>query len=94
MSLNYFTQYKCENFNNFKDDLIKLIYEDKNGKSDKSIFKTDFVGDDDFKGSIRAMTVKPWDLEMVELTDDEIHQNRKKIKIEFSLQRELCDNVD
>ena len=42
MSLNYFTQYKCENFNNFKNDLIKLIYEDENGKSDKSIYKTDY----------------------------------------------------
>lgn len=53
----------------------------------ESIFKSNFVGDDDFKGSIRAMTVKPWDLEMLELTDDELHDNRKKIKIEFSLQK-------
>tara|TARA_A100001015_G_C14572431_1_gene549650 strand:- start:66 stop:554 length:489 start_codon:yes stop_codon:yes gene_type:complete len=42
MSLNYFTKYKCENFFDFQDDLIKLIYEDKNGKSDNNIFKTSY----------------------------------------------------
>ena len=42
MSSNYFTKYKCESFNDIKKDLIQLIYKDKNGKSDKSISKTDY----------------------------------------------------
>ncbi|MHA2393558.1 MAG: tRNA pseudouridine(13) synthase TruD [Promethearchaeota archaeon] len=52
---------------------------------DESIFQRDFDINNEFKGSIRAMTVRPTDLKMIELTDDELNTGREKMKIEFSL---------
>ena len=46
MQSNYFTIYKSENFFDFQEDLIKLIYDDKNGKSKDKIFKTDYFSKD------------------------------------------------
>ena len=42
MQSNYFTIYKSKNFFDFQEDLIKLIYDDKNGRSHNKIFKTDY----------------------------------------------------
>jgi tRNA pseudouridine13 synthase len=59
----------------------------KEEKISDTIFQSEFVDESEFKGSIRAMSVKPWDLEMVELSEDDLFKDRKKIKIEFSLQK-------
>ena len=69
--------------------LIKYIYEEvaKSDRIDKNIFYSKYINGSEFKGSIRAMTVKPSGLKMVELTDDELYHGKKKIKIEFSLQK-------
>ncbi|GAF98901.1 unnamed protein product [marine sediment metagenome] len=69
--------------------LMKYIYEDvaKSDRIDNNIFYSKYINESEFKGSIRAMTVKPSGLKMVELTDDELYHGKKKIKIEFSLQK-------
>ena len=59
----------------------------KKEKINEDFFKSELVDENKFKGSIRAMTVKPWDLKMLELTEDNLNNERKKIKIEFSLQK-------
>lgn len=51
------------------------------------VFKSELVNENEFKGSIRAITVKPWDLEMIELTEDDLYQGRKKVKFNFSLRK-------
>ena len=58
----------------------------KEGISD-DIFKSGIGNKDEFKGSIRAMTVKPRDLSMIELSEDDLYREKMKIKIEFSLQK-------
>ena len=58
----------------------------KEGISD-DIFKSGIGTKDEFKGSIRAMTVKPRDLSMIELSEDDLYREKMKIKIEFSLQK-------
>jgi len=69
--------------------LMKYIYEEvvKSDQINKNIFYSKYINGSEFKGSIRAMTVKPIGLKMVELTDDELNHGKKKIKIEFSLQK-------
>ncbi|MGM0470573.1 MAG: tRNA pseudouridine(13) synthase TruD, partial [Promethearchaeati archaeon] len=52
-----------------------------------NIFNSHFLDKYDLKGSIRAQTVKPIGLELVEYLDDEIYPENKKIKIEFSLNK-------
>jgi len=42
MSLNYLNVYSVNNFYDIKNELIKLIDEDKNGKNQDDIFKTDY----------------------------------------------------
>ena len=54
---------------------------------DENIFHSKFVDESEFKGSIRAVTVKPSNLKMLEHKDDEYYQGKNKIKIEFSLQK-------
>ena len=54
---------------------------------DENIFQSKYIDETEFKGSIRAMTVKPNDLKMLEFTDDEYYHGKKKIKIEFSLKK-------
>jgi tRNA pseudouridine13 synthase len=41
----------------------------------------------EFKGSIRALTVKPTLLKILEFKDDDLNPGKYKIKIEFSLQK-------
>ena len=54
---------------------------------DENIFQSKYIAETEFKGSIRAMTVKPNDLKMLKFTDDEYYPGKKKIKIEFSLKK-------
>ncbi|MFX0083733.1 MAG: tRNA pseudouridine(13) synthase TruD [Candidatus Hodarchaeota archaeon] len=69
--------------------LMKGIYKEivKSDQIDENIFLSKYINGSEFKGSLRAMTVKPSGLKMVELTDDEFYHGKKKIKIEFSLQK-------
>ncbi|MHA1914116.1 MAG: tRNA pseudouridine(13) synthase TruD [Promethearchaeota archaeon] len=69
--------------------LMQSIYNEmaETEKFDKHIFRSDLMNNEEFKGSIRAMTVKPTELKLIELTDDELNPQRKKLKIEFSLQK-------
>lgn len=69
--------------------LMKTIFEDicREDKIDKEIFKSDYIDGNDFKGAIRAMTVKPNGLQMIEFATDELNPGKRKIKIEFSLQK-------
>jgi len=43
--------------------------------------------DHDFKGAFRAITVKPFGLNLLEFTEDNIFQEKFKLKLEFSLQK-------
>jgi tRNA pseudouridine13 synthase len=78
---------KLTNLNEFPS--MRSIFREiaKEEKISEDLFKSEFVDEKEFKGSIRAMTVKPWDLEMIELTEDNLYRERKKIKVEFSLQK-------
>ncbi|MFW9939795.1 MAG: tRNA pseudouridine(13) synthase TruD [Candidatus Thorarchaeota archaeon] len=69
--------------------IMKSIFNEiaKLDRIDENIFHSKYINESEFKGSIRAMTVKPKDLKMLELTDDEYYPGRKKVKIEFSLQK-------
>ncbi|MFX1314885.1 MAG: tRNA pseudouridine(13) synthase TruD [Promethearchaeota archaeon] len=69
--------------------LMKTFYNEvlEQDKIDENIFKNKFLKETEFKGSIRAMTVKPTGLRLLGLKDDEFYQNKKKVKIEFSIQK-------
>jgi tRNA pseudouridine13 synthase len=69
--------------------LMKTIFEDicKLEKIDEKIFKSEYISRSDFKGAIRAMTIKPSGLKMVEIAEDELNYNKTKITIEFSLKK-------
>ncbi|KKN49064.1 hypothetical protein LCGC14_0646680 [marine sediment metagenome] len=54
---------------------------------DETIFKKHSVKEGEFKGSVRALTIKPVGLKMMDFTDDDLHPGMKKIKIEFSIQK-------
>jgi tRNA pseudouridine13 synthase len=53
----------------------------------QNIFKQEVLETFEFKGSTRAMMIKPINLKLVEIADDERHPNKKKVKIEFSIQK-------
>lgn len=53
----------------------------------QNIFKQKLLETFEFKGSTRAMMIKPNNLKLIEITDDERHPNKKKVKIEFSIQK-------
>jgi len=69
--------------------LMKLLFEEiaKQENIDKNIFNNKLPISQEFKGSIRAMITKPTALKILELTDDELNPEKKKIKWEFSLQK-------
>lgn len=69
--------------------LIKPIFKEiaKSENIKENIFQSEFINKTEFKGSIRAMTVKPNGSRLLELMDDDINPGKKKIKIEFSLQK-------
>ncbi len=51
------------------------------------IFKNELLYTYEFKGSFRPIIVKPIGLKILEFTEDDIFQNKNKLKIEFSLQK-------
>ncbi|MFO7795954.1 MAG: tRNA pseudouridine(13) synthase TruD [Promethearchaeia archaeon] len=69
--------------------LMNQLFEEirKEENLSPNIFNSHFLDKYDLKGSIRAQTVKPIGLELVEYLDDEIYPENKKIKIEFSLNK-------
>jgi tRNA pseudouridine13 synthase len=78
---------KLTNLNEFP--VMSSIFREvaKEEKFSEDLFKSKFIDENEFKGSIRAMTVKPWDLKMKELTEDNLYKERKKVTIGFSLQK-------
>jgi len=73
------------NFNDFP--LVKSIFEEiiKQEGINDSLFKSPLLYQFEYKGSFRAMIVKPIGLKILELTEDEVFPGKKKLKIEFSL---------
>ncbi|MFX1408960.1 MAG: tRNA pseudouridine(13) synthase TruD [Promethearchaeota archaeon] len=69
--------------------LMKTFYNEVlvQDKINENIFKNELLKETEFKGSIRAMTIKPTNLKLLVLSDDEFHQNKKKAKIKFSIQK-------
>ncbi|MFX0140180.1 MAG: tRNA pseudouridine(13) synthase TruD, partial [Candidatus Hodarchaeota archaeon] len=69
--------------------LMKLLYEEIAYKENmnKNLFNNKLPYSQEFKGSIRAMITKPTSLKLLELSDDELNPGKKKIKLEFSLQK-------
>jgi tRNA(Glu) U13 pseudouridine synthase TruD len=51
---------------------------------DKKIFRSKLLYQFDYKGSSRAIVVKPTGLQILELSEDEYFPGKKKLKIEFS----------
>lgn len=54
---------------------------------DRRIFQEETLKSHDFKGSFRAITLKPIGLNILEITNDDMFPDKKKIRIEFSLSR-------
>ena len=52
---------------------------------DDALFKSKLMRQNEFKGAFRAMTVKPTGLKIIELKDDDLFPDKKKLKLEFSL---------
>lgn len=69
--------------------LMKTIFEEIIDKEriDLTIFKSEFLNQFDLKGSYRAITTKPIGLTFVELVDDDVYVGKKKLKIDFSLNK-------
>jgi tRNA pseudouridine13 synthase len=67
--------------------LMKTLFEEikEEENIDETIFKSEFMEEPEFKGSIRAITMKPIGLKMIEFDDDDLYPGKKKIKLEFSL---------
>ena len=66
--------------------LMKTLFKEiiKQEHINNDIYKSDLLYEFDFKGSFRAMITKPTGLN-VELMDDDLFPNEKKLKLEFSL---------
>ncbi|MFX1573449.1 MAG: tRNA pseudouridine(13) synthase TruD [Promethearchaeota archaeon] len=75
------------NFDEFP--FSKLLFDEikKEEGIDDNIFNNKLVNEQKFKGSIRAIIVKPTALKVLELADDGHNPGKKKIKFEFSLQK-------
>lgn len=54
---------------------------------DPNVFKSEGLTQFKFKGSLRALSVKPIGLRILDFGDDDLYPKKKKIKIEFSLQK-------
>jgi len=67
--------------------LIKAVFEEliEQEGIDKNIFRSNVLRDIEFKGAIKAMTVKPIGLKVIQFEDDDIFPDKKKLKIEYSL---------
>jgi tRNA pseudouridine13 synthase len=75
------------NFEEFP--LLKLFFKEilKQEGIPSDIFKGEVMINNEFKGSFRSLTVKPIGLEKIEFTEDDVFSGKKKLKLEFSLQK-------
>ncbi|MFX1237161.1 MAG: tRNA pseudouridine(13) synthase TruD [Promethearchaeota archaeon] len=67
-----------------KNIMNKLIAQES---IDLDVFNKKILEKYDFKGSFRAMIVKPMGLKLFKIAEDENNPGKKKIKMEFSLSR-------
>ncbi|MFX1276158.1 MAG: tRNA pseudouridine(13) synthase TruD [Promethearchaeota archaeon] len=75
---------KLEDFPLMKDIFQEVASQEK---IDINFLDNDILNEYEFKGSYRAITVKPIGLKVIELSDDEFNNDKLKLKIEFSLGR-------
>lgn len=75
---------KLDDFPLMKSLLLEIL--DKEQIS-AEIFNNELLYTYEFKGSFRPIIVKPLGLKILEYTEDDIFQNKIKLKIEFSLQK-------
>ena len=75
---------KLDDFPLMKSLLLEIL--DKEQIS-AEIFNNELLYTYEFKGSFRPIIVKPLGLKILEYTEDDIFQNKNKLKIEFSLQK-------
>ncbi|MFX0143416.1 MAG: tRNA pseudouridine(13) synthase TruD [Candidatus Hodarchaeota archaeon] len=68
---------------------MKLLFEKvkKQENIKKNIFNVNFNVEQEFKGSIRPMIIKPTGLKILEIANDDLNPGKKKVKFEFSLQK-------
>ena len=71
-----------EDFPKMKTYFEAIIKEEQ---IDYNLFKSKIILNTDFKGSFRAVYMKPLALQIVHLKDDELYPNNKRLKFEFSL---------
>ncbi len=74
-------------FNDFP--LLKPVFQqisEENGIN-INLFRNETIFNAEFKGSYRAMMVKPNGLEILKFEEDDVFPGKKKLKIEFSLQK-------
>jgi len=69
--------------------LMNKFFEDvlNEEKIDSTIFKCELFRQYEFKGAHRAMVIKLSDAKILEVSKDDIFQDKQKVKIEFSLPR-------
>jgi tRNA(Glu) U13 pseudouridine synthase TruD len=75
---------KIDDFPAMASMFSEILHEER---INPTIFKSDWLSNFEFKGSFRALAVKPVDLQILEIGDDELFPEKKKIKLEFSLQK-------
>jgi len=75
---------KLDDFPIMKSLLLEILEKEQ---ISEEIFKKELLYTYEFKGSFRPIIVKPLGLKILEYTEDEIFQNKNKLKIEFSLQK-------
>ena len=60
----------------------KIIEEEQ---LDPTVFNNELISKTDFKGTFRAINIKPVALKILHLKDDELFPNKKRLKFEFGL---------
>ena len=64
-------------------DLYNILIKETNLNED--IFKSNLMYQYQFKGSFRAIVIKPTGLKIIQLKDDDLFPNKKSLRFEFSL---------
>ena len=73
-----------DEFPSIKSLVLEIL--DNEGIS-SDIFTNKLLETYEFKGSFRSIITKPLGLKILEYTNDDLFQNRYKLKVEFSLQK-------
>jgi len=73
-----------DEFPSMKSLILEIL--DNEGISSE-IFTNKLLESYEFKGSFRSIITKPLGLKIMEYTEDDLFQNRYKLKVEFSLQK-------